>query len=167
MNKIIIGLLLLFATNVNAQEKMATDTTAVHSIDGIVKAVLHIISGEEGKARDIDAFRNLFLPTARLTVLTHNPATPYRTLTVDEFIQVISAQPSDRGFREAELGKTVDEYNGIAHVFQSYHAKDNGKHDEKGINSLQLIHFNDRWWIANIVWTGDSNGIGVPPKYLD
>lgn len=156
---------MLLATTAGAQEKMEV-ADAVRSIDGIVNAMLKIISGEDGRPRDTAAFRHLFLPTARLTVLTHQSTAPYRTLTVGEFARIITNQPADGGFVEVELEKTIDEYNGIAQVFQSYHAKDAKSHDEKGVNSYQLIHFNDRWWIANIVWTGDSNGVEVPEKYL-
>jgi hypothetical protein len=67
---------------------------------------------------------------------------------------------------EYETGKVVDEYNGIAHVFQSFFAKDSENNEEKGINSYQLVYSDSRWWIVNIVWTGDSNGIKVPGKYL-
>lgn len=167
MKKIAIGLLMFLVTTGHAQEKRPNDTIAVHSIDGIVEAVLRTISGEAGTPNDLEAFRDLFLPSARLTVLTHQPSTPYRIFTVDEFIHLIASQPDDRGFIEVELEKVTDEYNGIAQVFQSYHAKDDKQHDEKGINSYQLVYFNNRWWIANIIWTGDSNGVTVPEKYLE
>ena len=64
------------------------------------------------------------------------------------------------------ISKVVDEYNGIAHVFQTFYAKDSENFEERGITSYQLVYFNNRWWIANIVWTGDSNGVKVPAKYL-
>jgi len=59
----------------------------------------------------------------------------------------------------------VDEYNGIAQVFQSYYAKELDI-EEKGINSFQLVHDGKRWWIFNILWTNDRNGNKVPSKYL-
>jgi len=38
--------------------------------------------------------------------------------------------------------------------------------EENGINSYQLVYFNKRWWIANLVWTVDNNGVKIPKKYL-
>lgn len=169
MKNILIGVFILISTNLAAQEKMVADTTAVKSIDGIVKEVLRIISGEKGKTRDFEAFRNLFLPTANFTVHSHDESIPQpvETVSLQEFITMMDDPYYDQGFLEYEISKVIDEYNGIAHVFQSYHAKDSENHEEKGITSYQLVYFNDRWWIANIVWTGDSNGVKVPEKYLD
>ncbi len=59
----------------------------------------------------------------------------------------------DKGFEEFELGKVINEYNGIANVFQSFYGKDSEGAEEKGINSYQLVYFKNRWWIANMVWT--------------
>jgi len=170
MNKkiknILVGIFILISSNLLAQEKMVADTIAVHSIDGIVKEVLRIISGEKGKARNWEAFRNLFLQTATLTVLQHGDSIPLESVSLEEFIHLMNDPYYDQGFLEYEISKVVNEYNGIANVFQSFQGKDAENHKEKGINSYQLVYLNDRWWIANILWTGDSNGVKVPKKYL-
>ncbi|MDN5205459.1 hypothetical protein QQ008_29015 [Fulvivirgaceae bacterium BMA10] len=168
MKPILIGLFVLLSFSLSAQQKMTADTTAVHSIDGIVKEMLRIISGEEGKTRDWDAFRNLFLPTANFTVHSHNESSgqPVETVSLEGLIELMHDTYYDQGFLEYEISKVVDEYNGIAHVFQTYYGKDIENHEEKGINSYQLVHYDDRWWIVNVLWTGDSNGVEVPEKYL-
>ena len=38
---------------------------------------------------------------------------------------------------------------------------------QRGINSYQLVYFKDRWWIVNVLWTGDRNGEPIPRKYLN
>jgi hypothetical protein len=141
---------------------------AVNSIDGIVKEVLQIISGDKGKHRDWNAFRNLFLPTARFTVLNHNDTLTkgVETVGLDEFITMMHDEYYDNGFFEKELSKSVEEYNGIASVFQSFYAKDSENKEEKGINAYQLAYFNKRWWIVSILWTGNDNKIEIPSKYL-
>jgi hypothetical protein len=70
------------------------------------------------------------------------------------------------GYLEYEISKVVNEYNGIANVFQTFYGKDSENREEKGINSYQLVYFNHRWWIASLLWTGDNNGVKVPKKYL-
>ena len=70
------------------------------------------------------------------------------------------------GYIEYEISKVVNEYNGIASVFQTFYGKDSENKEEMGINSYQLVYFNHRWWIANLLWTGDNNGVKVPKKYL-
>ena len=73
-----------------------------------------------------------------------------------KFILLMDDQYYDRGFSECEIKrKVVDEYNGIANVFQSFYAKDSENHEEKGINSYQLVYAKKRWWIRNILWMGD------------
>ncbi|ELR72469.1 hypothetical protein C900_01464 [Fulvivirga imtechensis AK7] len=168
MKRLLIAVLILLSTSLVAQEKMSVDTTAVHSIYGIVKEMLRIISGEKGKVRDWDAFRNLFLPAADFTILNHDESfsQPAETASLEELIELMQDPYYDQGFLEYEIHKVVDEYNGIAQVFQSYHVKDIEGEEELGINSYQLVNFNSRWWIVNVVWTGDSNGVDVPYKYL-
>jgi len=168
MKRILFIGFILFSVNLSGQDIMESNTNAVKSIDGIVKEILNIISGEKGKIRNWDAFRNLFLPTAQFTVLYHTDEIPlpYETVTLEEFITLMHDQYYDDGFLEYEISKKVDKYNGLAQVFQTYYAKDSENQEQRGITSYQLIYFDKRWWIVNIVWTGDSNGVEVPEKYL-
>lgn len=166
MRTFLPALFLLASLQLSAQNYKA-DTIAVHSIDGIVNQVLDIISGEKGDTRDWEQFRSLFLPTAQFAVLYHkNDGTKLiNTMTLDEFVHMAGASYQDHGFIEYEIAKHVDEYNGIAQVFQSYYAKELDI-EEKGINSFQLVHDGNRWWIFSILWTNDRNGVEVPEAYL-
>ena len=154
--------------SLKAQESRSADTSAVKTIDGVIKEVLRITSREKGKAANWDAFRNLFLPTASFTVLNHDDAFPLpaETVTLDEFIALMQDSYYEEGYIEYELGKIVNEYNGIANVFQSVYQKDSENVEVRGMNSYQLIYFEDRWWVANLVWTTDSNGVEIPEKFL-
>lgn len=161
-------MIIFITSNVIAQAQTVADTAAVHSIEGIVKEVLHIISGTEGKQRDWESFRNLFLPTADFTILNHDDSfpQPVETVSLEEFISSIQDDYYEQGYLEYAIGKVVNEYNGIAQVFQSFYAKDSENQETRGITSYQLVYFSDRWWIANLVWTTDTNGVKVPKKYL-
>jgi hypothetical protein len=170
MKKILLVFFILISTRtLTAQEKMSADTNAVKSIDGIVKEVLRLVSGEKGKTRNLEALRNLFLPTATFTVLNNSDSIPQpvETVSLDDFIKLMHDEYYEHGYLEYEIGKTIDEYNGIANVFQSFYGKDSENSEERGINSYQLVYFRKRWWIANLLWTGDTNGVKIPDKYLD
>ena len=170
MKKILlVFFILISATALTAQEKMSADTNAVKSIDGIVKEVLRLVSGEKGKTRNWEALRNLFLPTATFTVLNNSDSIPQpvETVSLDDFIKLMHDEYYEQGYLEYEIGKTIDEYNGIANVFQSFYGKDSENREERGINSYQLVYFKKRWWVANLLWTGDTNGVKIPDKYLD
>ena len=168
MKRILVGLLVLISTNIATQEQMSADPTAVKSIDGIVKEVLRLISSDGEKTRNWEAFRYLFIPTARFSVLNQSDSIPhcFEGVSLEEFIQLLDDPYYEQGFLEYEIGKVVLEYNGIANVFQSFYAIDSEKQGERGITSYQLAYFNDRWWIVNILWTTDSNGVAIPEKYL-
>ena len=170
MKKILlVFFILISATTLTAQEKMSADTNAAKSIDGIVKEVLRLVSGEKGKTRNWEALRNLFLPTATFTVLNNSGSIPQpvETVSLDDFIKLMHDEYYEQGYLEYEIGKTIDEYNGIANVFQSFYGKDSENREERGINSYQLVYFKNRWWVANLLWTGDTNGVKIPDKYLD
>ena len=167
MKKFLLALL-IFTSNLHAQNKILNDTAGVKSIDQILKKMLDIISGEKGKMRDWDAFRNLFLPTVNFTVLDNSdPAShPIETVNLEEFIKLMHDPYYEEGYLEYETGKTVDQYNGLANVFQSFYGKDSEGREERGINSYQLVFFHDRWWIANLVWVLAAKGKPIPKKYL-
>lgn len=159
--KKISTLFLFFLLSVSLTSGQNDD--AVNHIDTIVNEVLSIISGDPDKVRDWEAFRNLFDPHASISFLQHDSLgnNIYHSFSLDEFVEIGKNNYSNNFFLEYEISKTVDEYNGIAHVFQVYYAK-GAESEEKGINSYQLIHDGNRWWITSILWTDDTNGVEVP-----
>lgn len=168
MKKIIFVLLFIFPMSLKAQDKTSEDTTALKTIDGIVNEMLNLTTRQKGESRDWNTFRNLFLPTATFTVLYNDDSFPQpaETVTLDEFIALMQDEYYDEGYIEYELGKVVNEYNGIANVFQAVYQKDSENLETQGMNSYQLIYFKDRWWIANLVWTTSLNGVEIPKEYL-
>jgi hypothetical protein len=98
-----------------------------------VKEMLRLVSGEKGKPRDWERFRNLFLPTAQFTVLNHNDSLPQpvETVNLEEFIKLMHDPYYDSGYLEYEIGKVVNQYNGMANVFQSYYGKDSENAGER------------------------------------
>ena len=169
MKYLLIGVLIILSPELMGQEKLLSDTHAVTSIDGIVNEVLEIITVEKGEGIDLEKFRNLFVPNARFSMLVPNDSIPqpFETVSLDEFVEMLDDPYYEQGYLEYEMGKVVNEYNGIAQVFQSFYGKDSDNLEERGITSYQLVYFNDRWWIVNILWTTDVNGVEVPEKYKD
>jgi hypothetical protein len=159
---------LTFATSLIAQGIMLPDTNAVKSIDGIVKEVLRLQSGEKGKTRNWNALRNLFLPTTTFTILNTGDTLrpPTETVNLDDFIELLHDNYYEEGYLEYETGKSIDEFNGIANVFQSFYGKDSENKKTRGINSYQLVYFGKRWWIANLLWTLETDKVKIPKKYL-
>ena len=168
--KIILTLLILSSsiTGLKAQKIVSPDTNAVKSINGIVKEVLRLQSGERGKTRNWKALRNLFLPTATFTILNTGDSLrqPTETVSLDDFIELMHDDYYEEGYLEYEKGKSIDQFNGIANVFQSFYGKDSKNEEARGINSYQLVYFEKRWWIANLLWTLETDKAKIPEKYL-
>jgi hypothetical protein len=154
--------------SLKAQEVMLPDTNAVKSVDGIVKEVLRLQSSEKGKTRNWKALRNLFLPTSTFTILNKGDSLrqPTETVSLDDFIELMHDDYYQEGYLEYETGKTIEEFNGIANVFQSFYGKDSKNEKARGINSYQLVYFSKRWWIANLLWTLETDKVKIPKRYL-
>ncbi len=150
----------------SAQNSLELDSNVVKTIDGTINESLKIITGERGKERNWESFRQLFTPTAQISVLNHDSTGNgiIRTYALEEFVRIGMKYYEGDGFIEYELNKTINMYNGIAHVFQSYYAKESNI-EEKGINSFQLIFDGKRWWITSLLWVSDRNGVKLPTEY--
>lgn len=166
MKKLTLLLLLIcFQSNLFTQ----TDTTAVKTIEGITNKMIALISGDIGEKRNWDEYRNLFLPTAQKISVgkSKNGKTRTRVSNLEEFVRNVGPLYARDGFEEYAIGLTVNEFNGIANVFQSYYCKNLlGTYEKRGVNSYQLVYMDDRWWIANTLFTAETDDSPLPDKYL-
>ena len=146
------------------------DTMAVKTIKGITDKMIELISGDIDEPRNWEAYRNLFLPTAQKSSLRPDgpPGRQVRTRNLEEFIRSTGPLYKRDGFEEIAIGLTVNEYNGIATAFQSYHAKNLlGTYEKRGVNCYQLVYADDRWWIVNTIFVGEDPANPIPDKYVD
>ena len=144
----------------------------VSSLDGIMKAIYDVISGDAGKPRDWDRFRGLFHKDARLIPSGKNGQTSVisaNALTPDQYVTRVEPFFAKEGFYERELARHVDLYGNIAQVFstyQSFHSPTDKTPFMRGINSFQLFNDGKRWWVVTIYWQAETADNPVPQKYL-
>ena len=140
---------------------------ATASIEGTIAEVLRILSTPE-EDRNWDDFRQLFLTSADLSVIGENQLGQKKVTTFDleSFVRFFRNSGNDRDFEEVQLHVHGDSYNGIAQVFQTFEVSWDGESKQQGINSYQLVFVDGRWWIANIIWSNDANGVDIPAEYL-
>ena len=166
MRKIV---LLFFVIGLHANLDAQIDNTSLTTIEGITNKMLALISGEIGEERNWDEFRNLFLPTAQLTALseTKSGKTRVSTMNIEEFVRNIGPVYARDGFEEYALGLTVNEFNGIANVFQPYYCKNLiGTYEKRGVNTYQLVYTDDRWWIASALFVDEFAETKLPDTLL-
>ncbi len=169
----LLALFVSFST-VSAQTPEATKEAApadVATIDGIMKAVYDVISGDAGKPRDWDRFRSLFHKDAKLIPSGKNRQTGVtgaRFMTPEDYVKGSGPLLEKDGFHEREIVRKVDQYGNIAQVFSSYEAfrtKEDKAPFMRGINSFQLLFDGKRWWVMNIFWLAETPDNPLPAEF--
>jgi len=135
------------------------------SIDGIISAAYHVISGRAGQKRDWSRERSLFIPGARLiptaTVPGRNDVdlAPL-LLNVEAYIERVEPLFAEKGFYEKEVARRTEQFGRIAHVWSTYESRyreDDPEPFMRGINSIQLFNDGKRWWkFVTISWQHES-----------
>ncbi len=183
MKKIYTLLLMSILTmNLNAQndiKKTAKKETAGHQIDsslvltldGTIKTLYNVISGEKGVKRDWKLFKFLFKPDAKLIPSRKDRKGTYqvRYMKPDDYIKSSGKWLVENGFFEKEIHRSVNTFGNMTQVFSTYESF-KSESDEKpfmrGINSIQLLNDGKRWWIINIYWAQESIENPIPKAYL-
>ena len=147
------------------------DPKDVASLDAILTALYDVISGPAGQPRDWQRMRALFAPGARLIPTAHQPdgTTTAHAYDVDGYIERASKAFATQGFYERGIVNRVEQFGRIAHVFSTYEARHDAKDPKpflRGINSIQLLHDGQRWWVVTIFWDAERPGNAIPEKYL-
>jgi hypothetical protein len=156
----------------------AKSPSDVDAVDHLVAALYDVISGAAGKPRDWARFRSLFLPDGRLGVVRPEaPATkdtPARKgdavfLTPDMYVQRDDPYFKTHGFFERSIANRVEEFGNLVHVWSTYesrHAENDSQPFTRGINSIQIVQAQGRFWIASILWDEERPGLTLAAKYL-
>lgn len=140
-------------------------------IDTLIKALYETICGPAGQERQWERLRGLFFPQAHMVrTIVSDDGTP-QALVMDLSSYIATTTPffHDRGFFEWEVARRTDRFGNIAQVFSTYEARYD-LHDpapfKRGINSIQLFHDGQRWWIVNMLWDNEREDNPLPEKYL-
>jgi hypothetical protein len=141
----------------------------VATVDALIKTLYEVISGPAGQRRNWNKFRSLFRPDARLNAVgkDNNGNPTLRTMTQEDYVRNVGAVFDQRGFFEREIGRSTEKYGNMLHVFSAYETRSSpdGKVEVRGLNSLQLIYKDGRYWILNIMWTPETPDNPLPAKY--
>lgn len=158
------------ATPVQAQLTPRADPADVASVDAIITAVYEVISGGAGEQRNWARFLSLFAPDARLVPSGSSGGfNNYNVWTPREYMQQVGPQLTQGGFFEREIHRVTEQFGHVVHLFSTYESRRNADDPEpftRGINSFQLLHDGNRWWVLSIYWTSERSDLPIPAKYL-
>lgn len=139
------------------------------SPDAIISALYDLISVAPGEKVDWARDSALFLPGARKVAVTRQPdGTPtVHNMTSEQFITMADAELAG-GFTEYEIGRVTERFGNIMQAFSSYEGRQtpDGPVITRGINSIQLVYDETRWWIVSISWDSETSANPLPAKYL-
>jgi len=148
---------------------LTTPPQEAPSLDAAVLGLYSSISGPAGKERDWKAFKDMFLPEARLTVTTGEAGKGLTMpLDVQGYIERAGPFLMENGFFEKEVARRTELYGNMAHVWSTYESrmKEEDAPFDRGINSILMIKTEQGWKIANICWTSERTAGAIPEKYL-
>lgn len=132
---------------------MSDDTATPETI---IHAAYALISGRAAETRDWGRWRALHAPGARLIPIeiSDEGARVARVMTPDEFIVSRSEFFSQHDFFEWETDREELRYGSLVHVWSRYEAahEPGGRAIRRGVNSIQLWHDGERWWILSVAW---------------
>lgn len=135
---------------------MSTDIT---TIDGIVKALYNCISFSKGVGPNYKVLRSLFHSQAQITAPKEDTAGKISPMTVEQFINYFDTSLKTEGIlevgaREEEIKRRTLQFKRIANVFSGYQFTPAGSKVAltRGINTIQLMHNDGRWWILSLSW---------------
>jgi hypothetical protein len=129
----------------------------VESIEGIVKAMYEVISGPAG-TRDWERERTLLHPSARLMpTRVEEGRSLVDVFDCDGYITSRTPFFAANDFYEVEVAHRVERFGNIAHVWSTYEGRRSMESPPflRGINSIQLFHDGDRWWVMSVMWDNE------------
>lgn len=171
MKNITAILLVMLALQVNAKPFQPSQSIPLplSTVNDVVNSLYSIISGPAGE-RDWAKLENLFYKDGYMGVSqpTANGAI-FRKFSVGEYAKTSGQLFKQFAFTERELGRSVHEFGNLAQVFTSYEFELASPKPVKrrGINSIQLVKENGRWWILNVIWQEETPELPIPAKYLN
>lgn len=145
--------------------------STVDNLDNTISTLYGVISGEKGEPRDWELFKSLFHPDAKLIPTGKSAEGKIQAtfMTPEGYIERAGKWLVDNGFFEKEIHREVATFGNITQVFSTYESFKSEKDKEpfmRGINSIQLLHDGERWWIINIYWMQESESNPIPEIYL-
>ncbi len=146
---------------------------AAHTPEGLIEALYDMVSFGPGPEPDWEMFRAVFLEEAVL-VFSPRGSQPMRVMDVDAFIRdweefFREAGLESTGFTETIGGMAVRSFGSIAHAFVIFEPRLGPPQSPmrgRGLDSIELVHDGERWWIAAITTDFESPDDPIPEELV-
>ncbi len=141
----------------------------VSTVDGILEAYYEVVSGPVGKPRETARDASLHHPAARVTRTgVDETGEPFaHVMTLDEFHNQSDSSLVANGFQEREIHRVTQTFGNVTHVWSTYEWEaEKGGEKGRGINSIQIYHDGERYWITAWIFDSERRDNPIPPAFL-
>jgi hypothetical protein len=138
-------------------------------IDDVVDELYAALSGPAG-SRDLERELRLHHPQARLmrSRIGDDGRPRLNVMSVEEWYADTADFLAADDFYEIEVARHVERFGSIAWVRSVYEARRHPDDPEllfRGVNSIQVHHDGERWWIVSVLWDNEREGVRVPEAW--
>ena len=170
MKLLIIAISFTMLSQINLSAQSENYLEKVKTLDSTIETLYSVISGDAGEERDWDLFRYLYKDGAQMipTVTGKDGVFRIRYMQPEDYIEKSGKWLDENGFHETEIHREVQLFGNIAHVFSTYECFLSRADEEpfmRGINSIQLVYEQGRWWVVNIYWQQESEEHPIPKEF--
>lgn len=142
------------------------------TIGGLIHALYESISGPAGQARDWHRQASLFHPAARSMRTGIDEAGQPWVKIMDGAEYRSDTEPffAENDFYEVEIARQEQVFGNVASVRSVYEARrrpDDPVPERRGVNFIHLYHDGQRWWLMNIIWDNERQGVSMPDTFLN
>ena len=138
----------------------------LQAIGAAVDEMYAMISGPAGP-RDWSRQAKCFHPDARQirTWVEPDGRPAMKMMSLDDYARDTTPFFAANSFYEVEIGRRIDLFGNIAHVWSAYEARrapDDSEPERRGINSIQLFKDAERGWrIVAMIWDNEREGVQI------
>lgn len=134
------------------------------AIGETIDAYYRTICFSPGSKPDWEKLAHLFHPAACFLPIDQETADQSSLLDLQGYFQRfheanVANQRYDKGFYEREIQRQVAVHQAMAHVWSRYEARHTPADQEscsRGICSMELIYWEQRWVIISLIWQGEA-----------
>jgi uncharacterized protein (DUF1697 family) len=152
--KLALGLLLMMVP-LAARAQTPAVAPAYDTAESVVRELYRLVTVDAGQVTDWEQVRNLFIPEAVIVLRVSKDASTVFDVQgwIDDFVAWNEkAKVKEHGFSEKILVLQPRVFRDIANVFVLYEAAltDSDHPPTRGVDSIELIRKDGRWWIVSI-----------------
>lgn len=144
-----------------------TDKNDEAAIGAVVDEMYDMISGPKGP-RDWRRQANCFRSDARQirTWIDGDGRAACKVMGLDDYARDTTPFFAENDFFEVEIGRRIDLFGNMAHVWSAYEARSalgDAEPERRGINSIQLFKDPEQGWrIVAMIWDNEREGLDLP-----